>query len=407
MSTGIAKGGPLWLGLAAKGSLSEVHRRCGKASCSVCRELGGHRVFLFSYREEGRRRCVYIPAEAVPKLRQALANGRAIERELVASGAALTASFSQRKRPAQKGATTELAAVPRLRVGVLSELNILDATCSGYHRGLANLTVQYLRERGFDATLYCGTVLPGEERTEPTCPEFGHAVRDRNLDAAIILDVPSSPQWAARIAALPIPTIGYYTGYDAGPDLASMIRRGLADLRNAGSRRIALLTWERGNIIPCFEEAAAELNLETRQRWVAGSFEPVLPGSGWEAFREIWAAYPEKPDGLLVLDDVFFQGAAQAIHGMGIAVPGDLHVATHANRLTALTPDPLPCFRYIFDPADAAKALTDLLQRRLAGEPPPVEQLKMPFVAELPTLNGQEKRPCTPHVSALSLSLRC
>lgn len=396
----------MWLGLAAKGSLSEVRRRCGKASCLVCREEGGHRVFLFSYREEGRRRCVYIPADAVPQLRQALANGSAIERELVAAGAALTASFRQQRRPTREDAATEPVALPRLRVGVLSELNILDAACGGYHRGLANLTLQRLRQQGFDATLYCGTVLPGEGRAEATCPEFWNAVRDRNLDAAVILDVPSRPSWASRIAALPIPAVGYCTGYDAGPDLAGMIRRGLADLCDAGSRRIALLTWERGSTLSCFEEVAATLELEPRSRWVAGSFEPVLPGAGWEAFREIWTAYPEKPDGLLILDDVFFQGASQAIHDMGIAVPDDLRIATHANRLTALSVDPLPCFRYIFDPADAAHALTDLLQRRLAGESPPAEQLKMPFIADPLAVCGRENRLCTPHASALSPSLR-
>lgn len=88
--------GRLWP--VAKGSLSEVRKPCTRANCTACREGRGHRVFLFSYRDEGRRRCAYVPADLVPLVRRAIANGRAVERRLVTEGRALIAARGQPRR---------------------------------------------------------------------------------------------------------------------------------------------------------------------------------------------------------------------------------------------------------------------------------------------------------------------
>lgn len=82
--------GRLWP--VAKGSLSEVRKPCTRSNCAACREGRGHRVFLFSYREGGRRRCAYVPANLAPLVRRAIANGRAVEQRLAAEGRALIAA---------------------------------------------------------------------------------------------------------------------------------------------------------------------------------------------------------------------------------------------------------------------------------------------------------------------------
>jgi len=76
----------------AKGSLSEVRKPCMRPNCPACRDGRRHRVFLFCYREEGRSRCAYVPAGAVGLVRQAIANGRELERRLVTEGRALIAT---------------------------------------------------------------------------------------------------------------------------------------------------------------------------------------------------------------------------------------------------------------------------------------------------------------------------
>ena len=264
------------------------------------------------------------------------------------------------------------------RVGVLSELNVLSPEC-GYHRDLADHTLRVLRARGMDVTLYCGTVRPGEENNAITCPEFWDAVRHNRLDAAIILDVPSTDSWHIRVKELPVPAVGQFTPFVIEFNARSIIGHGLRVLRAQGASRIAMLTWNYGSIGAIFEKALAELGLVSLPCWIGGKFNPSLPGSGWEAFRDIWTAYPDHPDGLLVTDDVLFRDAALAISELGIAVPEQLKIVTHANRSSPSLHTSFPHTRFEFAPAADAQALVDLLERRLAGAPPPVEPGRRPF----------------------------
>ncbi len=81
----------------AKGSLSEVRKPCTRSNCPACRDGRRHRVFLFCYREDGRSRCAYVPATEVARVRQAIANGRELERRIVAAGRELIAGRPRRE----------------------------------------------------------------------------------------------------------------------------------------------------------------------------------------------------------------------------------------------------------------------------------------------------------------------
>lgn len=72
---------------AAKGSVAEVHKPCVRAGCTACAEGRKHRAFILSFKEGTRRRCLYVPADGVPALRTAIANGRRIEQLLSQCGA--------------------------------------------------------------------------------------------------------------------------------------------------------------------------------------------------------------------------------------------------------------------------------------------------------------------------------
>ena len=70
----------------AKGSLAEVRKPCIRPSCPVCKRGDRHPSFIFSFMEEGRRKCMHVPRELVPRLRQAILNGRRMEEQLVRAG---------------------------------------------------------------------------------------------------------------------------------------------------------------------------------------------------------------------------------------------------------------------------------------------------------------------------------
>ena len=77
------------LGPVAKGTLCEVRKPCTRANCAACRSGRKHRAFLFSYAQDGKRRCMYVAPGLVPALREALLSGRAVEAVLHEGGPAL------------------------------------------------------------------------------------------------------------------------------------------------------------------------------------------------------------------------------------------------------------------------------------------------------------------------------
>jgi hypothetical protein len=79
----------------AKGSLAQVRKPCIRPNCPACRSGRKHSAWLFSFTQGGKRRCRYVPAELAPTLRQALDNGRLLERRLVELGVEMLLRYRQ------------------------------------------------------------------------------------------------------------------------------------------------------------------------------------------------------------------------------------------------------------------------------------------------------------------------
>jgi hypothetical protein len=79
----------------AKGSLAEVRKPCIRPNCAACKSGRKHPAWLFSFSQGGKRRCRYVPLDLVPTLRQALDNGRQLEKRLVELGVELLARYRQ------------------------------------------------------------------------------------------------------------------------------------------------------------------------------------------------------------------------------------------------------------------------------------------------------------------------
>jgi hypothetical protein len=86
--------GELWP--VAKGSLSHVRKPCVRPNCRACASGEKHPVWLFSLRQAGRRRCMYVPERVVPALQQAIENGRRVEALMADAGEALIRELSSR-----------------------------------------------------------------------------------------------------------------------------------------------------------------------------------------------------------------------------------------------------------------------------------------------------------------------
>ena len=86
---------------AIKGSLAQVRKPCIRPNCDACAR-DKHAAFILSFTDKGRRRCMYVPAELVPQLQQALRNGKALEAQLYQLGPELLRQYrKQRDAPAK------------------------------------------------------------------------------------------------------------------------------------------------------------------------------------------------------------------------------------------------------------------------------------------------------------------
>lgn len=83
----LAEAAGLWP--VAKGSLAQVRRPCIRRGCPACARGDKHPAWIFTFRQDGRQRCLYVRAEMVEALRRAIGNGRRIENLLTREGTAL------------------------------------------------------------------------------------------------------------------------------------------------------------------------------------------------------------------------------------------------------------------------------------------------------------------------------
>ncbi len=88
---------------AIKGSLAEVRKPCIRPNCAACARGDKHSAFILSFTDQARRRCMYVPAELVPQLQQALRNGKALEEFLCQMGPELLRQYRKERDASKPG----------------------------------------------------------------------------------------------------------------------------------------------------------------------------------------------------------------------------------------------------------------------------------------------------------------
>ncbi len=83
---------------AALGSLSLRRSPCTRERCHACATGEQHPSYVLYGRQAGRRFAVYVPDRLVPLLRQALANGRALQALLYEAGRRYAQALKRERR---------------------------------------------------------------------------------------------------------------------------------------------------------------------------------------------------------------------------------------------------------------------------------------------------------------------
>jgi len=245
------------------------------------------------------------------------------------------------------------------RIGILSELNLFDDRVSHYWRAVADGLKSQLAELGAEPHLYVGNVVGDAAQADaPTCRQFWDDAAAGRLDGAVILNVPSTTAWVARVQSCPVPAVGAFTNFEVAPDSLGIMTTGVRCLAAHGCRRVGLLAWQP---VESFRQAVRACGLVTTDAWIRSDLDPEVRGAGWDEFREIWTARGDKPDGLLILNDMLFLDAQL------VRVPQDLQLVVQTNRGGFPTLR-LPAIALEIDPTESAAAFADLLLKRLRGE---------------------------------------
>ena len=262
--------------------------------------------------------------------------------------------------------------------GVFTAFNILQPHASIFQARVAWELSRQLEEYGIPTEFYIGRSTLREDDPPSSCGRLMADAQGGRLEGLAILSCPATIEWRRTIESLRIPCVGSNTPYRVEMGYADMLRRAVRHLSGQGCRRIAMLAWERDGLREPLRRALRECGLEYRPEWVRHDLHPMLSGAGWEEFREIWTASREKPDGLVAADDVLFDEAARAIQELGIRVPDHLRVVAHANK-GADRRYPFPVTEALVDPQRYAQALSEMLIRRMRGEPVAPRTITLPF----------------------------
>lgn len=239
-----------------------------------------------------------------------------------------------------------------------------------------------LSAKGYPVRTYMFVKPPDQPQLEdPTYDSFLEDIAEHRLCGVISVQGPADRRWVELARHRRIPSINGES-CRVGGDGLDLVRQGVRYLAGQGHRRIALMGWFQpglfdNGIREAFGDAVRDTGCVTHDPWIRGEMHPTSPGAGYEEFREIWAARAEKPDGLLVIDDILLPDVTVAILDHGIRVPDQLHVVASANKGNTTAPF-FPATRLEFDLDHEAEVMTDLMVKLIRGQPISRREILLP-----------------------------
>jgi len=88
----------------ARGSLTMVRKPCIRPGCPACARGVKHAAYILMTRDKGARLCLYVPQELAPLLREAIRNGKILERRLARLALQMILAYRAQRRKQRRRA---------------------------------------------------------------------------------------------------------------------------------------------------------------------------------------------------------------------------------------------------------------------------------------------------------------
>lgn len=264
-------------------------------------------------------------------------------------------------------------------VAIVTQFDLWGLHKSAFYLRVLHVVRQRLTSLGVAHRLYVGICMPESKEAGPDYSDLMGAVADESVSAVVAIGACPPAAWADTLRARGVAVVSsswmMRCGHaDAAVGFEPLLPKAVDLLLGYNRRRIAVMRrynhvagpqWNRQVRIN-IDHDLRRAGVEPLPKWICCDADPLVPGSGWEHFRNIWRSHEEKPDGLIVMDDVLFRDVTIALVDLGIRVPEQVLAVAHANR-GAQDWQPFPVARLEADPDEYAEATVKLLDDRMHG----------------------------------------
>ena len=269
-------------------------------------------------------------------------------------------------------------------VGILLDLDFAHPRTSHFHLKVAQLLRHFFAGHGLSTRLYTGFREPTNFDPKLTCTDFLPDVQARKLSGVAVVSTITHEEWLEPLEQQRVPVVGarWDQSCPTSCDYDLLAREGVRRLVRQGCRKIAAIGGlgdaEPGGTLETFRAELRAQSIPVIEPWIRGDLQQNIAGAGWSEFREIWTARGEKPDGLLLTDDTLFRDVMLAIMELGIRVPEQLRIVSHANKGSEMF-IPFPITLAQVDPQLHAEIMGKKLLQMLTGEAVAQRQVLTPF----------------------------
>ena len=269
-------------------------------------------------------------------------------------------------------------------IGILLDPDIAHPRTSHFHLKMVQLLRHFFAGHGFRTRLYAGFREPENVDPKLTCPDFLPDVQARKFCGVLAVSTCPDAEWLEPLAQQGVPVVGArMDSYAVLFDYPLFAREAVRRLCQQGCRKIAMIGGDGSLVAGAGGTEAFRSELQAQgvavvESWIKGDIQQNVAGAGWNQFREIWLARAEKPDGLLLLDDMLSRDVSIAIMELGIRIPKQLRIISHANKGSEMF-IPFPITLMEVDPQICAEKMGTMLLQLLNREAVPHPQVISQF----------------------------